>query len=166
MRVHLKGVHRVEMRLATGQIRTYYYAWRGGPRIDAEPGTPEFVRIYQQAHAALRRPKVGTMMSLSMVVMAICTNNLHVPMFVGIAVCVLVAVLGGLINGLLIAYANIPAFITTLGMLGIAQGLALKLSGGYSMYGFPDWYGFFGNGEIAGVPVPIWIVVLMTVVAF
>jgi ribose transport system permease protein len=109
---------------------------------------------------------VGTMMSLSMVVMAICTNNLHVPMFVGIAVCVLVAVLGGLINGLLIAYANIPAFITTLGMLGIAQGLALKLSGGYSMYGFPDWYGFFGNGEIAGVPVPIWIVVLMTVVAF
>jgi ribose/xylose/arabinose/galactoside ABC-type transport system permease subunit len=38
---------------------------------------------------------VGTMMSLSMVVMAICTNNLHVPMYVGIAVCVLVAVVGG-----------------------------------------------------------------------
>jgi ribose transport system permease protein len=109
---------------------------------------------------------VGTMMSLSMVVMAICTNNLHVPMYLGIAVCVLVAVLGGLVNGLLIAYANIPAFITTLGMLGIAQGLALKLSGGYSMYGFPDWYGFFGNGEIAGIPVPIWIVVLMLLVAF
>ena len=92
---------------------------------------------------------VGTMMSLAMVVMAVFTNNLGAPMYVGIAVCVLVAVLGGLINGLLIAYANIPAFITTLGMLGIAQGLALKLSGGYSMYGFPDWYRFFGNGEIA-----------------
>jgi ribose/xylose/arabinose/galactoside ABC-type transport system permease subunit len=109
---------------------------------------------------------VGTMMSLAMVVMAIFTNNLGAPMYVGIVVCVLVAVLGGFINGLLIAYANIPAFITTLGMLGIAQGLALKLSGGYSMYGFPDWYGFFGNGEIAHVPVPIWIVGVMLLVAF
>jgi ribose transport system permease protein len=109
---------------------------------------------------------VGTMMSLAMVVMAIFTNNLGAPMYVGIVVCVLVAVLGGFINGWLIAYANIPAFITTLGMLGIAQGLALKLSGGYSMYGFPDWYGFFGNGEIAHVPVPIWIVGIMLLVAF
>ena len=81
---------------------------------------------------------VGTMMSLSMVVMALCTNNFGVPMYVGMMVCLFVALLGGLINGLLIAYANIPAFITTLGMLGIAQGLALKLSGGYSMYGFPE----------------------------
>src|SRR6266403_450996 len=88
---------------------------------------------------------VGTMMSLSIIVMAI---------------------LGGLINGLLIAYANIPAFITTLGMLGIAQGLALKLSGGYSMYGFPDWYGFFGNGEIARVPVPIWVVLVTMLIAY
>jgi ribose/xylose/arabinose/galactoside ABC-type transport system permease subunit len=109
---------------------------------------------------------VGTMMSLAMVVMAIFTNNLGAPMYLGIVVCVLVAVLGGFINGLLIAYANIPAFITTLGMLGIAQGLALKLSGGYSMYGFPDWYGFIGNGEIAHVPVPIWIVGVMLLVAF
>jgi ribose/xylose/arabinose/galactoside ABC-type transport system permease subunit len=109
---------------------------------------------------------VGTMMSLSMVVMAVFTNNLGAPMYAGIAICVLVAVLGGLINGLLIAYANIPAFITTLGMLGIAQGLALKLSGGYSMYGFPGWYSFFGNGELAGVPVPIWIVGVMLLVGF
>jgi ribose/xylose/arabinose/galactoside ABC-type transport system permease subunit len=76
---------------------------------------------------------VGTMMSLSMVVMAIATNNLGVPMVLGLSICLAVAILGGLINGVLIAYGNIPPFITTLGMLGIAQGLALKLSGGYSM---------------------------------
>jgi ribose/xylose/arabinose/galactoside ABC-type transport system permease subunit len=109
---------------------------------------------------------VGTMMSLSMVVMAICTNNLGIPMYGGMLICVLVALLGGAINGLLIAYANIPAFITTLGMLGIAQGLALKLSGGYSMYGFPDWYGFIGNGELVGVPVPIWLVLITMLIAY
>src|SRR5450759_1465962 len=64
MRVHLKGVHCVEMRLATGEIRYYYYAWRGGPRINAQPGTPEFIRSYQEAHASLRRPKASTMMTL------------------------------------------------------------------------------------------------------
>jgi integrase len=64
MRVHLKGIHRVEMRLATGKSRTYHYAWRGGPRIDAQPGTPEFLRSYQEAHASLRRPKASTMMTL------------------------------------------------------------------------------------------------------
>src|SRR5450759_5727577 len=64
MRVHLKGVHRVELRLATGETRTYYYAWRGGPRINAQPGTPDFIRCYQEAHASLRRPKAGTMMTL------------------------------------------------------------------------------------------------------
>src|SRR5580693_6442920 len=109
---------------------------------------------------------VGTTMSLAMVVMALCTNNFGVPMYVGMTICVLVALLGGLINGLLIAYANIPAFITTLGMLGIAQGLALKLSGGYSMYGFPDWYSFIGNGELAGIPFPIWLVLGVLSVSF
>jgi integrase len=64
MRVVLKGIHRVKMRLATGETRLYFYAWRGGPRIDAEPGTPNFVRLYHEAHASLRRPRTGTLMSL------------------------------------------------------------------------------------------------------
>ncbi len=64
MRVILKGIHRVKVHLATGEPRIYYYAWRGGPRINAEPGTPEFVRQYHEAHAASRRPKAGTLMIL------------------------------------------------------------------------------------------------------
>jgi hypothetical protein len=37
------------LRLATGETRTYYYAWRRDPRIDAQPGTPDFIRCYQEA---------------------------------------------------------------------------------------------------------------------
>ena len=51
MRVPLKGIHTVR---AKG--RTYYYAWRGGPRIDAKPGTPAFLLMYEEAHASRRRP--------------------------------------------------------------------------------------------------------------
>jgi hypothetical protein len=36
MRVELSGIHRVTKRLAGGGLRTYYYAWRGGPRIHAD----------------------------------------------------------------------------------------------------------------------------------
>ena len=61
MRVRLKGVHRVRKRLADGTLRTYHYAWRGGPRLSGELGSPEFVTSYQQAHESRRRPLEGTL---------------------------------------------------------------------------------------------------------
>jgi len=41
--VDLKGLYK-----ATAKGRTYYYAWRGGPRIHAEFGTPEFILEFQE----------------------------------------------------------------------------------------------------------------------
>jgi integrase len=64
MRVLLKGIHRVKMRLATGETRHYFYAWRGGPRLNAEPGHPEFIRQCHEALASLRKPRPGTLMTL------------------------------------------------------------------------------------------------------
>ena len=46
MRAHLRGIHTVRKRLASGAVATFRYAWRGGPRILAEPGTPAFVAEY------------------------------------------------------------------------------------------------------------------------
>lgn len=37
MKVRLVGVHKVRAKLATGETATYYYAWRGGPRMEADP---------------------------------------------------------------------------------------------------------------------------------
>lgn len=51
MRVKLKGIHTTYKTLATGERKKYYYAWKGGPRIDAEPGTPEFIKLYNEAAA-------------------------------------------------------------------------------------------------------------------
>ena len=62
MRVLLKGIHKVRKRLASGETRTHYYAWRGGPKISALPGAPEFVLQYNEAHATVRRPPTGTLM--------------------------------------------------------------------------------------------------------
>lgn len=64
MRIVLKGIHSVKRRLATGEVRIHYYAWRGGPAINAKPGTPEFSLAYNEAHARLRQPRAGTLMTI------------------------------------------------------------------------------------------------------
>jgi integrase len=51
VRPHLKGLNWSTFRLADGTTRTNYYAWRGGPRLVGEPGTPEFVASYNAAVA-------------------------------------------------------------------------------------------------------------------
>jgi integrase len=64
VRVVLKGIHKVKRRLANGETRLHFYAWRGGPAINAKPGTPEFVREYHEAHAKLRQSRAGTLMTI------------------------------------------------------------------------------------------------------
>lgn len=46
VQIKLMGIHKVRKKLADGSVRLYYYAWRGGPRIDAEPHTDAFVSEY------------------------------------------------------------------------------------------------------------------------
>jgi integrase len=51
VRVDLKGIAKVK---AKG--RTYWYAWRGGPRLHGEPGSPAFIASYNEAIESLRAP--------------------------------------------------------------------------------------------------------------
>jgi len=54
---------------------------------------------------------------------------------------------GGFLNGLLVAYAGISAFVATLGTLTIFGGLALYISGGNTIFGatIPEAFGEFGR---------------------
>jgi integrase len=64
VRVRLKGIHKVRWRLASGEIAIYNYAWRGGPRLIGEPGSPEFMQSYNEALASRRRPTQGRLFTL------------------------------------------------------------------------------------------------------
>jgi len=74
----------------------------------------------------------------------------------------------GFCNGLAIIKLKIPPFVATLGMMGIARGLALILCNGVPIYGLPREYLWIGQGRIAGiVPVPtIIVIILFTVMYF
>ena len=64
MRVRLKGLNSVTKRLADGRTVSYYYAWKGGPPLRGEPGTPEFVASYNEAISSKVAPPRGTLLSL------------------------------------------------------------------------------------------------------
>jgi integrase len=59
MKVTLKGVHCV-----TSKGHTYWYAWRGGPRLRGQPGSPEFHVSYNEAIANQQTPEPGKFRSL------------------------------------------------------------------------------------------------------
>jgi hypothetical protein len=56
VRIRLKGVNHATKRLADGTARTYWYAWRGGPLLKGEPGSPEFVAAQYTAFGAASLP--------------------------------------------------------------------------------------------------------------
>jgi integrase len=64
MRVRLKGVSSATKTLSDGRKVHYFYAWRGGPRLEGAPGSPEFIASYQAAVAQRPRPAAGNLASL------------------------------------------------------------------------------------------------------
>jgi hypothetical protein len=53
MRIPLKGLHKVRKKLADGTVAIYYYAWRGGPRLEGQPGSPEFHTAFRDVTSGM-----------------------------------------------------------------------------------------------------------------
>jgi ribose transport system permease protein len=70
----------------------------------------------------------------------------------------------GLINGLLVTKVNMPSFIATLASLSILSGLTLYLTKGNPVAVTSDAFRLIGTGRILGVPVPIWILLVSSVI--
>jgi ribose transport system permease protein len=86
-----------------------------------------------------------------------------------------VAILGGLasgmiagaINGLLISYAGLSAFVVTLGMLSFARSVAIVLSENKMIYDFgPHGAAFkiIGGGQFLGLSNPVWALLILTAI--
>ncbi|MBP1887496.1 ABC transporter permease [Sinorhizobium mexicanum] len=108
---------------------------------------------------------LGSVMGLSGVAGAYVAVNLGAPSPVGLATCILAGAAAGYVNGQLITRAFVPAFIVTLGMLGLARGLALVISDGRVIYGLPAVMVYVGQGRPLGIPMPVIIFVVTAIVA-
>lgn len=54
VKVDLRGIAKV-----TAKGRVYHYAWRRGPRLRGEPGSPEFMASYNEAIESRKTPDTG-----------------------------------------------------------------------------------------------------------
>lgn len=66
----------------------------------------------------------------------------------------------GWINGMVITRMKIPPFIATLGMLGIARGMALVITGGVSYPVLQPLFLWIGNATFLGLPIPLYFVLV------
>jgi integrase len=64
MRIRLKSVNSVKKKLANGSVKTFYYAWKSGPPLPGEPGSPEFIASYNEAIARKVATPSGTLLGL------------------------------------------------------------------------------------------------------
>lgn len=89
------------------------------------------------------------------------------PLAVTIGGTLAVGGLAGMINGLVISYGKVPPFIATLGMMSIARGAAMLLSGGRPIGNFTAAFKFLGGGVVGGfLPVPVIIFAVCALIAF
>jgi ribose transport system permease protein len=121
---------------------------------------------------------VGSILALAGVAAALCVKaGMPVPlaMTVGIAV----GALCGAVNGFCITVLKLPPFIATLGMMLVARGIALQMTGARAVSGLGEAFGELGNGALwrvvridaqgfpdvvfPGIPYPVLLMVVLAI---
>jgi simple sugar transport system permease protein len=92
-------------------------------------------------------PETGGGVSGAVILLSICAG-------------LLVSALIGLLNGFLIAKVDISPILATLGTMILVNGLAIVLTKGYVISGFPEPIRFIGNGLVLGIPMPMIIFIV------
>ena len=81
----------------------------------------------------------------------------------GALITLAVGLICGIINGIIIAKVKITPMVTTLATMYLYLGLARGITQGDSVYAFP-LAAYLGNTVIAGLPIQIWIYLVLAVV--
>jgi ribose transport system permease protein len=105
---------------------------------------------------------VGSILGLSGLIGTMALERGY-PIVISMLIGVGAGTLCGLFNGLMVTRLRIPPFVVTLGTLGIFRGLALIFSNGLPVHRIPPGFSFLGEGNIAGVPFVLWMLVICAV---
>ncbi|XVQ06872.1 ABC transporter permease [Spirillospora sp. CA-255316] len=108
---------------------------------------------------------VGSVVALTGSISALYLQHATLGMFGSTVVAVLVTLLAatacGLLNGLLVTAARVPAFIATLATLTGVRGLALLITDSFPISIRNPDYATIGLGKVGPVPVPVLIMAVM-----
>lgn len=122
---------------------------------------------------------VGSTMSLSTVFTASLMVWYDMPLWLVLILPILVGILVGVFNTILIVVIGIPDLLATLSSMYIVAGLHRTYTEGYSIYNhmpltsggtaigeLSNAFLWIGQGKMLGLPVPVWIMLLLVLVAY
>jgi rhamnose transport system permease protein len=102
---------------------------------------------------------VGSLLGFCAVVLGLLWRDAGLPIAWAACAAVGAGLSGGLLNAWLIAWLRMPPLIVTLGTYSLFRGLAEGLTGGVRNYSnLPHGFLVLGQGDVAGLPVQIFIV--------
>ena len=109
---------------------------------------------------------VGSVLALvGVIATSLATTDNNYPLALALFGGLLVGIICGAFNGFLIAKARVPAFVVTLAMTTIAQGLALMYTNGRPVINLTDAYKVIGGKSLGPIPIGIIIFVVVIVIA-
>jgi ribose transport system permease protein len=94
---------------------------------------------------------VGSLVGMTGIVLGL--TSLAAGLYAGIAACLGAGALAGLINGVVITYGGVAAFVVTLGTMSIGRSMAYVLSNASSITELPPAIANISSGSVAGLPV-------------
>ena len=103
---------------------------------------------------------LGSVLTLAGVTTVLALQS-GLPVPAAVVVGVLTGVACGMVTGFLITAGKLPPFIATLGMMGMAAGLALVLTRQGAIYADLPAFVFLGGGSVAIIPMPTVIATLV-----
>lgn len=105
---------------------------------------------------------VGAVMALAAMVAGWTFSVAGLPMGVAIFAALAAGAAIGVLNGLFITRGKLPPFIATLATLSIARGLALVVSDGRPISGYPPWFRTVATMDLFGfLPLSVVLVILL-----
>ena len=107
---------------------------------------------------------LGSVVALAGVVAASAAHPHQYPVVVPLALGVLTGAACGAVNGFVVTKGRVAPFIATLGMMTVARGLALVVSGGRPVSNLSPAFTRLG-GDVMGIPIPAIILAVITLLS-
>ncbi|WP_206428632.1 ABC transporter permease [Mycolicibacterium stellerae] len=108
---------------------------------------------------------VSSTLGLSFMMVAVLHAKVGLPFWLAIVAGLALGTLIGLINGVMIAYGNIQPFIATLATMFASTGLALYVTNGTPILGFPQWFQAIAHTRILGIALQVYLMILVFAIA-
>ena len=96
---------------------------------------------------------VAANMALTMMFSAWLYAQHDVPFWLALLAGLALGAFVGLINGLLTTYGRVQPFVATLATMSACTGLALYITKGNTINGFPTWFGDLTSADVLGIPL-------------